>query len=410
MERREPKACDACRMAKRRCTKRSPACGRCSLKGLECLYPACPTFIVYGLADREMSAFNAQVNETGSSVHSLEGPQQLDILNSLASNRSGDGNSVCPSLTDLQSAWFLAPEAWAVAPIDLSRMTPICNTVVNRYIAKIRGWLKEWVDTGSNPFIHSQLYKKRLPKSVQHVFTSLSAYFSRNSATEDMIFRIIEEQSNEVVEEQIRSQAQSQLNSFEHMGRVQVLMIYSFIRLFDGDIRQRSLAEKQLPTLRLWTNQMLAAATHAAQDGSLLVSNLIEPENLDQNVGNFQERLEKLLWHAWILSESLRRTWVVSKAIQSIYLTLQSGSTECPGGVMFTTRRGVWEADTAFAWTKMCAERNVGFMHRNDTEKVLVGEKPGEVDHFSLAVMELDFGLEKFQRWGVATASPVELV
>ncbi|KAH7140867.1 hypothetical protein EDB81DRAFT_724156 [Dactylonectria macrodidyma] len=412
MQRREAKACNSCRTAKRRCTKISPACGRCELKGLECVYPARPTFIVYGLEDREMGDFNAQVTENGSDAISLESSQQLNIRSPPASSRSGarHGNSACPSLTDLQSAWFLAPEAWVVAPIDASRLTPICNTVVNRYIAKIQGWLKEWVDTGSNPFIHSQLYKKRLPKSVQHVFTSLSAYFGRNSATEEMVFRIIEERSGEIVEEQNRPQAQPQLNSFNHMCRVQVLMMYSFVRLFNGDIRQRSLAEKQLPTLHLWTNQMLTAATDAAQDGSLLLSNLIEPENLDQSVVNFQERLEKLLWHAWILSESLRRTWLISKAINSIYLTLQSDSTECPGGVMFTTRRGVWEADTAFAWTKMCAERNVGFMHRNDTEKVLAGEKPGEVDHFSLAIMELDFGLEKFQRWGVKTVSPIELV
>lgn len=403
MERGELKACDACRIAKRRCTKEFPACGRCELKGLECAYPVRPTFIVYGLEDRGVDCFNAQAAENHTGGHTLEDLQHLGITNTLGPHRTGGqfGSFIGPSLVDLHTAWFLAPGAWGIAPIETSRLTPICSTVVGRYIAKIQGWLKEWVDQGSNPFIHSQLYKKRFPRSIQDAFTVLSSYLSRNPATEDMIFRIMEERSSEIVEGLNRPQPEPHLDTFDHICRVQALLIYSFIRLFNGDIRQRYLAEQQLPILRLWTNQMLTTATNAAQDGTLLLSNLIEPGESGQNMGTLQERLEKLLWHAWILSESLRRTWLVSQAVYSIYITMQTRELECPGGVMFTTRRGVWEAESAFAWTKMCAERSVGFMHRNDTERVLVEETPGEVDQFGLAVMELDFGLEKIQRWGV---------
>lgn len=49
----------------------------------------------------------------------------------------------------------------------------------------------------------------------------------------------------------------------------------------------------------------------------------------------------------------------------------------------------------------MCAERNVGFMQRNDTERVLVEYRPDEVDEFGKALMELDFGMERMERWGM---------
>lgn len=247
--------------------------------------------------------------------------------------------------------------------------------------------------------MHPHLYKRRLPRCIQDASTAVSSYNSRTPATRDMVLRIIEDRADELV---TSPSEEAERDTFDHLARVQVLIAYSVIRHFDGDIRQRHLAEQHLPILDLWTSHMFESAARAAHNGTLLLSNAIEHPSLCQNTRvSSQEGQETLLWHAWILSESVRRTWLIAHFIRTIYLTLQRGSAECPGGVMVTTRRGVWGAGSAFAWTRMCAEQSVGFMHRNETIRMMVEGRPGDVDEFSLAMMEVDFGAERMERWGV---------
>ena len=108
---------------------------------------------------------------------------------------------------------------------------------------------------------------------------------------------------------------------------------------------------------------------------------------------------EQLLWHSWVLSESIRRTWCVSMGLQSGYELQKTESGPCSGTLPITTRKGLWEARSAFAWTKMCAESNIGFMCRNDHEKVMVDMEPGHIDDFALCMMELDIGPDRMARW-----------
>lgn len=85
--------------------------------------------------------------------------------------------------------------------------------------------------------------------------------------------------------------------------------------------------------------------------------------------------------------------------ILASYELLKTGSGPCYGGLLVTTRKGVWDAETAFAWTKMCAEGSVGFAHRNETERLMAETKADEVDVFALALMEIDAGPERMERW-----------
>ncbi|THC94936.1 hypothetical protein EYZ11_005575 [Aspergillus tanneri] len=55
----------------------------------------------------------------------------------------------------------------------------------------------------------------------------------------------------------------------------------------------------------------------------------------------------EVLWHAWILAESVRRTWLVAQMLHAIYVTMQHPVADCPGGITFTVRRGAWEASSA---------------------------------------------------------------
>jgi hypothetical protein len=194
-------------------------------------------------------------------------------------------------------------------------------------VQRLRGWLAGWAAGGSNPFIHARLYQTRLPACIQDAFTALSSYLALTPATQ----------------ETEASSSDARLDCFAHVSRVQALIVYSTIRLFDSDIRQRYLAEQQLPTLYAWSHEMLASAGRAAGNGHLLLSNGIDGGlGLDQDLAGEvvpPAKQEEILWHAWILSESVRRTWLVAQMVCAIYLTLQRGFAECPGGLMFTTPR-----------------------------------------------------------------------
>lgn len=52
--------------------------------------------------------------------------------------------------------------------------------------------------------------------------------------------------------------------------------------------------------------------------------------------------------------------------VYEIYTALQRGMSECPGGIMFSTQQGVWDASSALGWTRFCAEKSVGFMQRGE--------------------------------------------
>lgn len=353
--------------------------------------------IIYGTESESGNTVNVDI---------LEAPSSRSIVNAARPESclqiSSHGPSFCPSLAELQSAWFLTPDAWVISPVKHENLTPVSNGILKRYICKTQDWLREWALKGSNPFIHSRLYKVRSPRCIQDAFMAVSSYVSRSPGTEDMVYRIVEERATELVALEGSQQHQSQFDPFDQMSRVQALLMYSIIRLFDGDIRQRHLAEKHLPVLHSWTLQMRRTTAIAAQNGTLLLSNSIETDPLyPGNIGPVEKDQEKLLWNAWILSESLRRTWFLSEHIYCIYTNMQQGWAECPGAMMVTSRKGVWEAESAFAWTKICAERNVGFIHKNDTERVMREAKPAEVDPFCLALMEVDFGLEKMDRWRI---------
>ncbi|KAJ9156098.1 hypothetical protein NKR23_g1103 [Pleurostoma richardsiae] len=218
-----------------------------------------------------------------------------------------------------------------------------------------------------------------------------------------MVLRFIEEKTDRLVASQASGEFAN--DTLGHIGRVQALLVYSVIRLFDGDIRQRHLAEQYLPVLQDWTQQMLEHTSQAASDGTLLLCNALTnytPQLTSDFPIPYPISPEQLLWHAWILSESVRRTWYISMFVLSGYELLKTGTGPCHGSMKLTTRRGVWDATTASAWTKLCAERSIGFAHRNDTEKFMTERRMDEVDEFTLALMEVDFGPEGMERWQLA--------
>ena len=398
----EPNACKNCARAKKKCDKQKPCCFRCKDRGINCAYPLPKPSSFVRLEDTTLpdNLLSSEATDLTTSTlptylcNNLDNLQVLDLTIPSCHSRP----------TWPLSVWFLSPEAWKIDHRPLPNTDSFCPIELKRWLAVIQRWFERWVTTGSNPFIHSHLYSSRSPSCVQIAYTALSSYISRVESNTDIILRIVDHQASELLvnngvlldnlNQDDCATAVEPTTVLEHFARVHALAVYQLIGLFDGDIRSRHLAEARMHILDRWATQMVEWSCH----------NLSLPEAFNLTGADLSNSFDptsgaEVLWHAWSLTESVRRTWYVAKGLQSLYLMLQQGWTYCPGGMMFTTRQGVWEADTAFAWQKLCSEVDVGFIQRFEAEEILAQCGPSDLDEFAEMLLEMTFGGTRMERW-----------
>ncbi|KAE9367159.1 hypothetical protein N431DRAFT_418294 [Stipitochalara longipes BDJ] len=386
----ESKACRSCAMAKRRCGKQTPHCGRCRTRGIECTYP--PT---------KPSSFVLYREDTPP----VESESSLDRSLQLATHSSGLHTG---GAGDATLSLGLG--------LDFSRLSSTLfddqlASNLKCFIARILRWLAEWVEKGSNPFIHAKLYRTRFPRCIQDAYATLSCYFHRTASNEQIAFRIIEDRVKNLLTEYGIPLAEPfnnittsiRLDPFEHVARVHALLAYQILGLYDGDIRLRHLSETYMPVLNNWMQEMVHHACHNTCLGGYVTSSAHE-QTLDSFSSSYRSLGESLLWHSWIFTESARRTWVVGSGIQAVFLALQQrGGIPCQGGMMVTTRQGIWEAQSSVAWEKLCLEVDVGLMQMAEAERLFTDFAPNEIDEFTKVALEVAFGKERMERWGVQT-------
>lgn len=387
-------------------------------------------------------------------THSLLYSDELLLL-------QGNGISANPAL------FFLVPGSWTVTSGEVAQRNRIPRTVpqLNKSVYQVQRWLRQWVEEGSNMFIHKNLYYHdddgsggsssggdgagalHMPQSIQDAYTTCAAYFACTLKNRKMMLRIIEQRvatllteqqeyqyrhhqdtdnsqflsmednfhANGIEETRNRSSSKKTTSVQDHLARVQALLIYQLIRLYDGDMRSRLMAESLIPVLTRWCAQMLDSALLSSQ----YVSSSMDAHQMG---GNGKEKspastAKKLNsdWRAWILAESVRRTWLVAGHMQCIYRLLSYGINACPGGLMFTPRAGLWHAESAYEWWARCREKTKrragvsdssggsdGLLFCQSLEsgsQLLKKTNPDEVDDFGRFVLLIIAGEEKTNRW-----------
>ena len=391
-----------------------PHCLRCRERGIECTYPSTKrtSFVLCGGDDTAPVDHDILPSSTLQwSVYS-QGLQSSEVDHSILSlglNLSAISNDLVDDR--LCSSWFTSPETWEVDRSLQVEHNPLSITCLKRLITDIHRWLAEWVEKGSNPFIHSRLYRTRFPRCVQDAYTALSCYLHKTPSNEQTVFQIIESRAMDLLAEYNVPSADSLLGNtrtspvtldpLENLARVHALLVYQILCLYDGDIRLRHVAESHIPVLNSWMQQMVEHASHAACLGGSVISPAYEQTTVGSSLSDIAH-CENLLWYSWILAESIRRTWLVASGIQGAYLVIQqSRAIPCQGGMMFTTRQGVWEAQSAGAWEKLCSEVNVGLMQVAETDKLFTEVAPEDIDDFTMLILQATFGEERMERWGI---------
>ncbi|CAK7235110.1 hypothetical protein SBRCBS47491_009179 [Sporothrix bragantina] len=418
----EPKACRTCAKSKRKCGREQPACLRCQARGTVCEYPPTRPGTFVAIVDDVSSSTNSMqsmhstnptypartpniVNPTHASLtpplsiaSTTSSPEGTGPIASSGSGSTGGLGSFPQCL-----AWFLNAESWKVDHQEASLSTSFCSSFLRIYVTYLQDWLGQWATTGSNPFIHAHLYAARFPDNLQIAITTLTTYRNRTKQNAEIVLKIIEDQASKLVESSSdgilsgnnnsSNPASHELSLLDQCARLHALIVYQTISLFDGDIRARHLAESRLPLLSRWAQQLLDSAREKFSS---------TPHVLDMTTTLYFGPMDSQEhpWYLWILKEGIRRTWLTAGGLEAIYSMLQRGWHRCPGGVMFTTRKGVWDAPSALEWEASCmvgAPEGVGFIHRFETDKLISTRTPDDVDDFT-RLMEITYGVERMEK------------
>ncbi|KAL1859004.1 hypothetical protein VTK73DRAFT_7708 [Phialemonium thermophilum] len=411
------KACLACTRAKRQCTKATPVCRRCADKGLICQYPfvkQVSAAIEPGPAGRPIELESVHATGGGTPVAWQETPEsQLNEVDYL--DLSPD-TLLVPELgpevlqqellkppSDPNDRWFLSPESFVESHIvlDPNDVGPVDESELRRYTEDVQAWLRQWAAEGHCPLIHRQLYRAGpMPHTIRGAYTALATYYHAKTArNQDVIRRIIDDNAAQLVDDEQQADGSTGTmpprprDTMAHLARTQALLAYQVVRFFDGDIRMRAEAEKHIPVLHSWADELLrAAASDLNCEGGHGTT------ALNMSILTASSDPESISWRLWIVAECVRRTWLTAGILQGVYLTMRQGWAGCPGGLCYTARKGVWDADTAFAWSRACRSRSPLFVPSMCTSHLLTVARPCEVDEFASAML-LTHDPEKLKRW-----------
>ena len=403
------RACRPCATSKRKCGKQTPSCVTCSRRGATCVYelPRPNRFSLQKgeqtvLLGEDTKAFEIQGSAQAQSAGIFD-PEFEKLLLSLVLHKTGES-------APLTFSWFTGPDTWKVVQPPRRLQSACFIPIMKRLTEIMRQWLTDLANSGSNAFIHHKLYQSRIPKCLQDAFLCVTAYLNKTVANEDVVFQIIEHRVKNFVEDNGSFVIDASLglgnnnahtpDLIEHLARVQALLMYQIICLFDGNIRLRFLAEGYITVLTAWLQTTLERFKDTACIGHHLLADASTTSDIQGQDDLHYLHQPGLLWLSWAGAESIRRTWIASAAVQGSFMAIQKGEmTPCLGGMVFTARKGVWEAPSAVAWESICLQASIGLMQVGDSARIFKEFTPDEVGDWAKVVLEIVFGTECVEQW-----------
>ncbi|KAF7555237.1 hypothetical protein G7Z17_g2333 [Cylindrodendrum hubeiense] len=426
--RSKQQSCFACVEAKRRCNKTLPTCSRCLDREIDCAYP--PTS-----RDRQRSqpgvAGIAAVSDAGlgdiwahsvldgggAGIAQTEDPLDRALIDaafttSLSSSAAVVDHAVTgqlvPSFGDLH--WFLRPQAWSVAyhyqPPDTMPPAP----VFSNFIRGLQDWLSRFVRHGHNPFIHRHLYSETgFPQSIQDIYSAIVISKTATPENEHIVDEISSSHISKLLDYQPAAGPMSfaLLSTRDHLSRTQALLIHFLLALFSPSIARRARAETLVETLHSWTNQLWESATQDAAFASPLPN--IPSAGGELNISDVD--LIPGLYRAFVLSESLRRTWLLSNLATGVYSSLKGDWTSsCAGDIPITTRAELWDAPSSAHWEAIARHADPLFIYSLRGQTLVErGVRAAQVDEFARHLFTVMWGLEKVETWVIRTGDAVSV-
>ncbi|KAL1857492.1 hypothetical protein Daus18300_010357 [Diaporthe australafricana] len=330
---------------------------------------------------------------------------------SSASPASGPSGSVTTSLGTEESSsplknlkWFTHLSTWKIAyhyqpPKELPPPQAFSD-----YTRGLQSWLRRFQREGHNPFIHRHLYPTRaIPDSIQDAYAAIAVSEGSCPENENMVDHIATSLVTRLLssQSQVEGQTLHLANTLDHLARTQALLIHLLLALFSPSISRQAKAESLIETLHRWKLALWESASQEANLAELfpyLHTMPLEGERSD--VDSIPG-----LHRAFIMCESVRRTWLVCSMTTGVYRALRGDWTAaCGGDVRFTARAGLWDASSPARWAVLAGKADPLFNYS------LLGDQlanceilESDVDEFALHIFALMWGSDKVESWFIQT-------
>ncbi|KAH8157883.1 hypothetical protein CIB48_g10364 [Xylaria polymorpha] len=400
------RACVTCTKAKRQCSKEVPRCRRCLEKNKLCTYPPPrrpETSAAVGVDETPLHLINTALDlDEGLVTAPAAVVNQLDVPE--------DAAFAFLQMTEADFDGLALPTEDRPREAHRIRRSPLRSPLMlwslKQYIEQVQLWMRQWVTEDHSPLHHRDLYSQVMPRHTQDAYTAMTMYMSKTRETEATVYRILEDRVSQLlqdhdVEASLGNAGGDGLSIFNRLSRVQSLLLYQLIRLFDGDIRMRGQAENLIPTLFLWNEQMLKSAKDSLRHPECFL--ISSPFDLNSQPGTSNATggsplSPNAVWQAWIVAESVRRTWQASNLVQAVYQFFKRGWSECPGRLPSTMRKALWDAPSAYLWTKELGGGKDPLLLPMARFDEVFSHIPAEVDDFNMVTIGL-YGMEKGDQW-----------
>ena len=250
-----------------------------------------------------------------------------------------------------------------------------------KYIVRqLRTYPEKLFRNGRTAFVHPQSYSPAMSSTLQEACCAAALYSGKNEENEALVWEIITSKVNQLME------PRASWSVSEHMSCLQALIIFQIIRLFDGDIKQRSEAEQHEETLAQWTDRLSQRTGVTVSSGNIVPST----------------------WESWVFEETVCRTIVISRMVQAMFSIQKQGFCTLVGAVTemsFTGQKALWEAPTAQHWQKACTEKNRLYSRQMCLEEILSNATLEDLDDMGMLMMVTYKGVDGVNEWIMRTGS-----
>ncbi|KAF7903715.1 uncharacterized protein EAF01_006764 [Botrytis porri] len=339
------KACTACVKAKRRCDLLLPVCSRCDMKNLGCVYVnevswmkstrssqrAKPTTVPVESSTTAQSAqiftdsYEACLDSLPyDTIPLLDYQDQQSNLDLTSWNStSNTALSFSPDilfpitnpLTSLNPQ-TLSPSIDPFPSPYSSLQFPPRNTLNPAQITYISTQLKSFVSSfalhSHNSFIHPVSFHN-LGKPLPTPYADALSICALHTLGSPHVFSILDSNISDL----ISSSEKGYWRSSEWLIVVQVLNLYQIIRLWSSNERQKINAERHIPLLMQWTNQLQMEYVGLLAQG---IDTRLPTDAAFGKDSKLQDHAER-----WVLLESIRRAVMISMIIQCLYGGMKNG-------------------------------------------------------------------------------------
>ncbi|KAH7351276.1 hypothetical protein BKA65DRAFT_255353 [Rhexocercosporidium sp. MPI-PUGE-AT-0058] len=373
------KSCILCAASKRKCDQGEP-CSRCASKSSTCEYKSARRRLRSEGRGGGTQTSKESLNGVAVSSRSPNSEQPQASSPRLFTDQEllvpdlGATDIVGPSPeTIVDDSFFIAFENRGLANTYLE--VGVMDRECIRYCVRcLKSYPLSLAHTGKTTFIHPHNYQPTMPQALQDAMSASSLYCNKNMLNENMVWEIITTKVTQLTE------PKPYWSVAEHLTCVQALIIFQIIRLFDGDIKQRSDAEQQEELLTSWTDS-LAVRTGVISSPS---------STLDRE------------WENWVFDEAVRRTILVSRTAQSMFAIQRQGFCTMVGavkGVSFTAQRNLWAAPSAVRFLKACKETRNFWVEKMNFDELLEKGTVDDLDEVAWLMLVTYKGVDGANEW-----------